>query len=68
MISDGGFANEGSSSLSTKKALRYVKILCFLPFFFFLIVLAKILIFAEGVLLRVIKSQRVESAKGEPRP
>ena len=37
-------------------------------FFFFLIVLAKILIFAEGVLLRVIKSQRVESAKGEPRP
>lgn len=68
MISDGGFANEGSSGLSTKKAPRYVKILCFLSFFFFLFVLAKILIFAEGVLLRVIKSQRVESAKGEPRP
>lgn len=68
MISDGGFANEGSSSLSPKKALRYVKILYFLSFFFFLFVLAKILIFAEGILLRVIKSQRVESVKGEPRP
>jgi len=34
VISNGGFANEGSSSLSAKKALLYVKILCFLSFFF----------------------------------
>ena len=59
-VSDGGSINEGSSSLSAKKALQYVKILCFLSFLL-------ILIFTEGGLFRVIKSQRVEPVESEAR-